>query len=95
MSAAFQGKDAELRLACLQMLSHRVQGLALTGFVFLIVVVVLTVIQAAKHDWFIYKGTRSLFHIAGSCLCINQVHVVHVNVAASISILSSPSCVCL
>ena len=56
MPTTSKGKDAEQRLVCLQMLSHRVQGLALTGFVFLIVVVVLTIIQAAKHDWFIYKG---------------------------------------
>lgn len=57
MSAASKGNGAEQRVAYSQMLSQRVQGLALTGFVFLIVVVVLTIIQAAKHDWFIYKGT--------------------------------------
>lgn len=38
------------------MLSHRVQGLAVIGIVFVVVVVVLTVVQAAKHDWFIFNG---------------------------------------
>lgn len=48
--------EAELSFACSQMVSHRVQGLALTGVVFVVVIVVLTIVQAAKHDWFIYKG---------------------------------------
>ena len=64
MATVSEGKDADQKLACSQMPSHRVQGLALTGFVFLIVVVVLTIIQAAKHDWFIYKGTQPLLHSA-------------------------------
>lgn len=55
-AAASSSIDAKLRFACSQMLSHRVQGLALTGVVFVIVIVVLTIIQAAKHDWFVYKG---------------------------------------
>lgn len=55
-AAASNRTDAELRFACLQRLWHRVQGLALTGAVFVIVVLVLTIVQAAKHDWFVYKG---------------------------------------
>ena len=55
-AAASNSTEAELRFACSQMVSHRVQGLALTGVVFVIVIVVLTVVQAAKHDWFVYKG---------------------------------------
>lgn len=40
----------------MQMLSRRFQGLVLMALVFVTVVIVLTVIQAVKHDWFIYSG---------------------------------------
>lgn len=30
------------------------------GVVFVMVVVVLTAVQAAQHDWFIYKGTYTI-----------------------------------
>lgn len=46
-----------------QMLSHRVQGLALMGLVFVILLVLLTAIQAAKHDWFIFNGTLAVSDI--------------------------------
>ena len=53
------------------MMSHRVQGLVLMGVVFVIVVVVLTSVQAAQHDWFIYKGTYSMSSdLSGSCRCL-------------------------
>ncbi|KAL0032302.1 hypothetical protein WJX79_003663 [Trebouxia sp. C0005] len=38
------------------MLSQRIQGLCLMALVFVIVVVALTIIQAVKHDWFIYSA---------------------------------------
>lgn len=40
----------------MQMLSQRIQGLCLMALVFVTVIVALTIIQAVKHDWFIYSG---------------------------------------
>ena len=57
------------------MLSHRVQGLAVIGIVFVVVVVVLTVVQAAKHDWFIFNGNFLETH--GWHVLLHQAHELH------------------
>ena len=41
------------------MLSHRIQGLVLMAVVFVVVLVVLTIVQAVEGDWFIYSGECS------------------------------------
>lgn len=57
-----------------QMLSHRVKGLALMGMVCVVLLVVLTAVQAAKHDWFIFDGTRfSNLPLQQWFRCINQL----------------------
>ena len=45
---------------CLQM-SHRLQGLMLMAAVFVVVIVVLTIVQAVEGEWFIYSS-ESLLH---------------------------------
>ena len=40
----------------MQILSQRIQGLCLMALVFVTVIVALSIIQAVKHDWFIYSG---------------------------------------
>ena len=58
----------------MQMLSRRFQGLVLMALVFVTVIIVLTVIQAVKHDWFIYSGKlhhyTMVFGLYAECLAL-------------------------